>query len=122
MAIIRLTVDDETAVTINASQTLQDVMFISTQTVLGVLPCLAGIALQGTRIPASALVSNVGFACGLIAFAFTPMDARLATDGDTLLRPPIPDDDVSAQPQLNEQAGVLLSGEALGFGLKQRSG
>ena len=110
--ILRVTVDEHTICSVNLAQTCEDIGFISLQTAIGILSC--GVSVLSRRGPAPAVIANVGYFCGLTAFAFTPVEARCVAH-DALRIPA-----VDPAPSTGEtDSGVTLSGDTLGFGLKK---
>merc|ERR1711967_135652 len=77
MPIMSFSLDDEVFLSVNVEQVACDLAFIVSQTSFGILPtmlaCMASPQNQGPIGTAKIL----GGACGLIAFAFSPIDQRI---------------------------------------------
>ena len=105
-----MTVDGETICSVNLAQVLEDCSFVGMQTIIGLFSC--SVTAFGRRGPAPAVLANVGYTCGLIAFAFTPSEVRCVAH--SALRPAAEEEESS----LTNDCSVTLSGDTLGFGLK----
>ena len=75
---VTVNVDDTTVMSLDGERAVTDLIFVSSQTLIGTLPCMLNSIYNRAASPPHCRV--VGGACGLLAFAFTPVARRITHD------------------------------------------